>query len=83
MTTFTEEQIKEANTKIAEHINTAYAEISAAEKIADEYGLEFSWDLAYGMGGWYTGKNAHKEEWEEFDEEDEESYGWKSSSQSC
>lgn len=28
--------------------------ISQAEHIADEHGESFDWDIAYGMGGWYS-----------------------------
>ena len=51
--------------------------------LLNEHGLEFSWDLAYGMGGWYTG--AGSEDWyqDEWDEREEGKGYWASSSQSC
>lgn len=38
---------------IDDHLNDAQMSITAAEKIADQHNLTFSWDLAYGMGGTY------------------------------
>ena len=47
-----------------QEFNSALAQ---AEAIADEYGLEFSIDPAYGMGGYYEGTESE----------------WYPSSQSC
>jgi hypothetical protein len=45
---------QEANKIIAEKIAQAEALIKECEVIADKTGVGFSWDLAYGMGGWYN-----------------------------
>lgn len=65
----------------------AYAEISRltseamklireAEKIADTHGLEFSFDVAYGMGGTYVPESV-------FDGPSWREPGWQASSHSC
>ncbi len=72
-----EQAVKELAEKVAE----AYAALDAAKVIANEHGLEFSFSPAYGMGGYYTGKDEH---WDGSDDDDwESSYGWSPSSQSC
>lgn len=53
---FTEEQIKKANEEISNLLGEAHAKISEAEKIADDYKLDFTFSVAYGMGGWYEPK---------------------------
>jgi len=55
-------------------VAAAYAALAKAEKIADELEIEFSFEPAYGMGGWYhpTGSS------DGYDEK-----GWNPSSQSC
>jgi hypothetical protein len=45
---------QEANKVIAEKLSQAQALIRECEAIADETGVGFSWNLAYGMGGWYN-----------------------------
>ena len=42
---------EEATKLLQEHCSAAYAAIAEAEKIAVEYGIEFTFDVAYGMGG--------------------------------
>lgn len=44
---------KEAEQLIKQKVKEAEALISEAESLADEHNVGFSWDLAYGMGGWY------------------------------
>jgi hypothetical protein len=64
---FTEEEMQEGVALLAaatSAIDTAFVE---AEEIADKYGLEFSINPSYGMGGWYDGEEAE----------------WYASSQSC
>lgn len=46
----------EARAQINALLNEAYAKINEAIKISDATGIEFSWNLAYGMGGTYTPK---------------------------
>jgi hypothetical protein len=75
MTTLTKE---EANAKISEHLAAAYASINEAETLAVEHGLSFSFEVAYGMGGSFSGSEYGQpgEFGDEFD-------GWYASSQSC
>lgn len=63
---------EEANKLISEKINAAYALITEASELADEHKLDFSFDVAYGMGGTYVGD---PDKWQE--------PGWNPSSQSC
>ena len=52
--------------------------IAEAEKIADEYGVQFSFSLEYGMGGTYYPTSTNDDrDWDESNE------GWVSSSNSC
>lgn len=53
--------------QINQLLDEAYAAIASAESIADENDLGFSWELAYGMGGYYDGEEGE----------------WHSSSSSC
>lgn len=50
---------REAIRQISELTNQARALIRDAEKIADDSGVEFGWDIAYGMGGWYESGEWH------------------------
>ena len=72
---------KEASTEIATKVKLALALVKEAEALADEHGLEFSVNIAYGMGGWYTGKGS-REDWDS-SESTEGDFGWSASSQSC
>ena len=64
---------------IAEKTNAAMALVREAEEIAKEHKLDFHFDVAYGMGGWYNGD----EDWDDSDCYDNEDRGWNPSSQSC
>jgi hypothetical protein len=64
---------QEASAAIAELVQQAYGFINAAEKIADEHELSFSFDIAYGMGGTYD--PTYEQEYSEGN--------WHPSSQSC
>lgn len=55
---FTEEQINEAYKKISILTKEAYQKIEEAEKIADEFGVDFSFGIAPGMGGCYEPKGS-------------------------
>ena len=72
---------KEAAAEIDCKMKLAQALIKEAEVLADEHGLDFSINVAYGMGGWYTGKG-NKEDWDS-SEYTEPDFGWDASSQSC
>lgn len=78
---------QEALAKIADLLNAAHESIREAQKIADEAGVGFHWDLAYGMGGWYTSKKEAARDAGEEDNPDWEpsgdETGWRASSQSC
>lgn len=49
-----DERKKCANEIISLKINEAEKLIGQCEELADKNSLEFSWNLAYGMGGWYS-----------------------------
>jgi hypothetical protein len=44
---------EEASALIAAKVEAARELISEAEALATEHKLTFSWDLSYGMGGWF------------------------------
>jgi hypothetical protein len=48
---------QQANEAIANYINEAYKLVNEAQKIARDFELSFDWDLAYGMGGYYDGRD--------------------------
>ena len=50
------ENAKTAQDEIDTLVGQAAGLISDAEKLADKYGSEvnLSWNLSYGMGGWYS-----------------------------
>ncbi len=64
-----------ANKKLSVLVTNARAALSEAEKFADKYHLDFYWQPAYGMGGFYNGNP------DERGEDDEG--GWSSSSSGC
>ena len=67
-----------ATTRIEECKARAMAAIAEAEKIADEYCVQFSFSLEYGMGGTYYPTSTNDDrDWDESNE------GWVSSSNSC
>ena len=45
--------LEEAKYTIDFYLGEAYSNIKLAEQLADEHGISFPWDLAYGMGGSY------------------------------
>lgn len=47
--------VEEAHAAIREAITEAQVALARAEAIADVHKLGFSFDPAYGMGGWYNG----------------------------
>lgn len=44
---------EQANNLLSDKLEQARALISECEALADKYQLEFSMDIAYGMGGYY------------------------------
>ena len=65
---------QEASARISTLIVAAKELITEAEALADAHKLEFSFSVAYGMGGYYYGKGS-EETWGE--------HGWNPSSRSC
>lgn len=76
---------KEADAKIDEHLANAYEAIREAEALANEYGLEFSFDVSYGMGGtYYSPKQVQEDSWLQDNYYlDPNEGGWVASSQTC
>ena len=69
---------KQAEKDIEAKTAAAMKLIREAQKIADKHTVEFSFSVAYGMGGWYYPKG-HEFRDDEYDDDD----GWSSSSASC
>lgn len=83
---YSEKQIQEAYEKIEKLRKEAYEKINEAEKLADEFRLEFSFRVAYGMGGWYNPKGSERSKYDyNYDEENKirEEGEWRASSHSC
>jgi hypothetical protein len=68
----------EAAKKLSDVVDGINRAISEAEKIADEYGLSFSLEPAYGMGGYYYGTGNPELEGRYAPDQ-----GWNPSSTSC
>lgn len=67
---------QEAVARIAVLVGAAEENIHEAEKLADEFGLDFDFSPAYGMGGTYYGEgHEYTTQWAE--------QGWNPSSMSC
>lgn len=77
------ERAKNAAANISKLVEEAYAAIRSAEVLADEFGLDFSFSLEYGMGGTYQGKGSNNDEWNNSSCYGEDNYGWNSSSSNC
>jgi len=70
---------------IDRYLSEAYAALATAQTIADEEGISFRFEPAYGMGGTYYPPQKVKE-WDYLRYEyglDPENGGWISSSQTC
>lgn len=77
-------EFEAAKAELVEKINAFAAALNEAIAVADKYGLEFSIEPAYGMGGTYSGKgNSDKEECYDAYAWQIDSWGWYASSQSC
>ncbi len=76
-----EEAKKAAYEKIADALKIAQEKIEEAQALADEHALEFTWDMAYGMGGTYEGKGVTYG-WGE-DKKQRKHGEWISSSSNC
>ncbi len=50
---FTQQELQDAYKLIEEKKNAAMALITEAQDVADKFGLEFSLEVSYGMGGTY------------------------------
>jgi hypothetical protein len=74
-----DEQLQQAAVKqMHELIDIAYKAISMATDIADDYGLEFGFDVSYGMGGTYYSEGYIEQEGLRYREA-----GWASSTSDC
>ena len=72
---------EEAVAKIAELTKAAMQNIKEAEKLAEEHKVEFSFGVAYGMGGHYYPISAKSTDEKKHNYEND--YGWVSSSSNC
>jgi len=70
-----------AREEIEKKLDEARKLIEEAEAIADEAGVTFSFDLAYGMGGTYYPDKVAEERG--YVEEEDLDNGWRASSRSC
>lgn len=73
---------REKTAEISKLTTQAVELIRKAEVIAQEYQITFSWDLEYGMGG-YFGEECDYGSPSEPDEDGRYEFNWNSSSQSC
>ncbi len=72
-----EQRQREALAKIEEKLAIARTALTEAEGIANEAGVEFTFKVAYGMGGtFYPNSPEAEPRWDD-------STGWVSSSQNC
>ena len=75
---------KEAAEEIEKLKAEAEAKLKEATDIADKFGVAFSWDFAYGMGGYYQpSKTDGSVDDAEGDWESSGDSGWQASSESC
>ncbi len=78
---------KEASEKISENLKQIELLLRESELIAQESGVSFRWEgPTYGMGGSFTPKPEPKQKysWDSWEaSDDEDNYGWNSSSQNC
>lgn len=80
-----EKEVEKAAKEISEKTDAAMKLIREAEALADAAGIEFSFDVAYGMGGRYY-PNLTDEQKKKLDDEGEyynDAAGWQASSHSC
>lgn len=77
-------EFEAAKTELKAKVDAAYAALNEATSVADKYGLEFTFEPTYGMGGSYTGQGSSEEpECEDTYDWEDNSWGWYASSQSC
>jgi hypothetical protein len=74
---------KDLYTELKTKVSAAYAALQEATDFADKHGLGFSWDVSYGMGGYYQGKGTEEDPSWDHSSCSEDDYGWRASSQSC
>lgn len=72
-----------AKAQLQEKVDAFNAALDEAIEIANQYGLEFHIEPTYGMGGTYSGQGKSESPEREYDEWDDDSWGWYASSQSC
>lgn len=86
-----EEEVREANAKIAELLKEVQDKLDEATKIADAAQVEFTFNgprSSYGFGGWYSPTRPQdRDDWADSNqslyEDDWYESGWRSSSESC
>lgn len=71
---------QEASALISKKLAEAYGLIRECETIADIHGEDFSFSVAYGMGGYYSPK---PKEGPTEDKWGDSTFGWQASSQGC
>lgn len=77
-----EEKKRRASAQVSGLVQEAYNKLHEAEKIANEYGIVFSFSPAYGMGGtYYPPRNDDYNDSDDWYDSDEQ--GWVSSSEQC
>lgn len=83
---------EEASKYLDQVVSEAMKMVRHAEKVATKFELEFSFNVAYGMGGYFCGFDPRADWYEDEELEemkaagtfpDPERIGWQSSSQSC
>lgn len=79
--TKTDAERQAASTEISKLVNEAKKLIRKAEKLATENRVDFSFSIAYGMGGYFDGGEDYDPE--DYDEDYVHETGWRASSQSC
>ena len=52
---YTEQEIKDANGKLAELVSSVESQIAQAETLASTFDLSFNLELCYGAGAYYEG----------------------------
>lgn len=76
-----EKRKKEGAEKLAAAVSEANEALNRATAVADEYGLDFKFGPAYGMGGTYYG--AKDRDYDDSDYYNSDEQGWVSSSAYC
>lgn len=77
-------KVKEDKIKLMrQYVTDARKALDKAADISDEVGVGFSWDLAYGMSGYYEPKGSEDIGWYDSETTIRSEGEWLASSQSC